>query len=882
MLTAIREYLAEQRKAIRHRHEQNEPPLAVANALADLVDEVVRRLYQRALEELAPEARPTVAANLCLVPLGGYGRRDLAPFSDVDLLFLHTGQAADVIAPFTKRLVRDVWDVGLSLGQNVCTVPELLTLTRAEVLPATALLESRYFLGPEPLYQELSNRFEQGLRKGHGRRLYQKILSAIREEQQQFGSTVHLLEPDVKRSAGGLRDLHLLRWLGHALYETADFDRLEERGILAPGEARLLAEAHAFLLRVRTDLHFQAGKALDGLLRAEQLRIAKSWGFKDTPSLLAVEQFMRDYFRHTTAIADITGRFIERTRPRARMQRLTEFLASRTAGPGIRISSRQVTLSKKRRREAAGDLGHALEIADLAATYDVAIDRKTIDALRQGFGGNGNGKPPVPDVLPEPIVRRFMGILSRPAGYSRVVRALHDVGVLERVIPEFEHARCLLQFNAYHKYTVDEHTLVMLEHAEKLGDGDDLLARAYKRIVRKDLLHLAILLHDLGKGFPEDHSELGAKIAEGVTRRLGLSEEDRQTVVFLVLKHLHLSNLAFRRDVNDVRLQVQLTRDLGSAPMLRMLYVLTAVDIMAVGPGTYNQWKADLLAELYVAALRHFGEEESHANARSRAAERREQLLRDHGGDDRLRGFVTALPDDYLVETSPNQIVAHMLQWQLLGPSDVATLTEYHPARNIVTYTVLTHERITEGIFSKIVGALSSHHLDILSARIHTLADGTVIDQFDVADVHHAGEPSAERCKLVGTTIQRVLRGELLVSDILWNSRSSIFGLKQRVVGRGETRIVVDNASSTHCTVIDVFTANRRGLLYTLAKGIYRLGLSVQYAKIATYEDEVVDVFYVQEYDGRKVHRADRAVLVRDHLTADINRLATDPRSMGF
>lgn len=877
-------YLIQRRDEIARLSTSGLTGLDVSHLLAEMIDEAIAGLYLSALNERTPDDRESVERLLAIAPLGGYGRRDLAPYSDVDLLFLHERHEGAVVAAFIKRLVRDIWDAGLSLGQQVGSPDAILALARDEVLPATALMETRPLLGCDRLVQALSLRFHRYLSRGGAVRLRAKAIAAVSEEQQSHGSTPYLLEPDIKKSAGGLRDWHLLRWIALAFFNTADLAALEQAGQLGIGDAATITAGHEFLLRVRHDLHFAAGRSADVLLRSEQMRIAASWGYKGTASLLPVEQFMRDYFQATAAIAEATARFVENTRPRKSWESVRDVFLSHKVADGVTQAGGCLYLTDAARARYLSSLEHTLELLDLAQASDSDLDWTTIEGLRQTYRRSPSVESSSADApaLSPVAVKRFLEILSRPGRLASLLRLLHQVGVLERLIPEFEHARGLLQFNAYHKFTVDEHTFVMIHEAERMLDSNDLVGKMYRRVARKDLLHLAILLHDLGKGFEEDHSEVGRRIARALARRYRLAAEDALTLETLVHQHLLLSTLAYHRDTSDPAVHVLLSKRIGTAERLRELYALTVADNIAVGPGAFTQWKADLLRDLFISTMALLGEEVETGASDQGGGAIRERLLKDHGHDERTRGFIERLPASYLVETSLEHLVAALLHWQGLEKTPVATLTEYQPKAKTTFYTVLTHEGVCEGIFHKICGALSSHRLDILSARIHTLQDGTVIDRFEVVDTHHVGEPSAERCKMIGATIRKVLLGELNVDDILWTSRSTLFPLKPRLIPRDSIRIEIDNDSSETLTTIDIFSPNRRGLLYTVTREMFRLGLSVQYARILTYGDEVVDAFYVCDGEGKKVLGQDRIRLVQDHLTRDIERLATDPRSMGF
>lgn len=886
-VSEVQQYLSEKQEILANHHQWGGSGKALAASICMMIEDAVSRLYDENVASLSESDRKRVQSGLAIVACAGFGRRDPAPNSDVDALFLLGSDSDEVVLAFCKKLVRDIWDVGLSLGQNVSTIEQSLKLAQKDIIPATSLLESRFLLGHRPLFDDFWLEYDAYLRKGGGPRIYQDSIQNIRVDQQRYGSTTHLLEPDVKRSAGGLREVHLLRWIGRALFGTADPRELEEKGVLAAGDAEKVDDAYDFLLRVRADLHFQTKTVGDSLTRHEQVRIAKAWGYVSSPAILAVEQFMRDYFRKTTTLAEIVDRFVEEVRPRNLLRSISDLVRTRRIEDGIWLSPTAVGTTDNKRAEIVGSLEKTIHLAELAALSHVDIDHDTVSALRCAYLANPDvcnldvdlhGQP-----LSQETVKRFMSLLSRPGGQGKVLRRLHQVGVLERIIPEFEHARCLLQFNAFHKYTVDEHTFVMLEFAEELQQKEGLLGEAYRKVARKDLLHLAILLHDLGKGFDEDHSVVGERIAERTGRRFSLSEQESKTIMYLVRQHLYMSTVAFHRDVTDKKLLVQFTRNVGSVEILRMLYVLTSVDTMAVGPGTYNAWRADVLNRLFQVSVRLLGDGYSAEQMYARAESQRQKLLQQYAADPRVRDYVRYLPNDYLSNTPEPEVVEHLLRWQCFTPDKIAIVnTEYRASSGTVFYTFVSNERITDNIFTKITGALTAHQLEILSARIRTLHDGTVFDEFEVLDKHHSGPPSADRCVQIGNTVRRVLAGELSVEDILWSSRSSLFSQKKRVLAHDSIRVVVDNDSSETCTVIDVFAANRRGLLYTLCKGISRLGLNIRLAKIATYDDEVVDVFYVQEFDSKKANREDRIKMIKDHLKNDVLRLATDPRSMGF
>lgn len=856
--------------------------VAIVRAVTRAVEKALSHIYASCLARRGDAERVEISRTLALVAIGGFARRELCPFSDVDLLFLHPDNPSAAVESFLREVVREIWDCGLSLGQNVGTPKQMLALAQHEILPATSFLDARLVTGAADLYETFRARYEKQCRS-NGTDLFLRALSAVREDQKKYGATVQLLEPNVKRSAGGLRDIHVVLWSVSAMHGPQTLEEMEAKGLLGSGDAGALSNALSFLLRLRCELHFHAERLHDDLLRLDQVRIAKEWGYSDAPGRLAVESFMSDYFRHATSVADVLERFVERCRPRSLMSNARELFLTRRCGDGVWIGPDRLLVAARRRRQVASRLEEILELAVLAAQNRVRFDYHLTEALRRHhlFEERIDPATAAPALRSE-VARLFLRFLSRPGTQAPILRVLHRTGVLSRILPDFEHARCLLSFNAYHKYTVDEHTFVVVENIESFAARRDRIGRAYAAVAEKEILHLAALLHDLGKGYQENHSDVGRQIALATADRLALKATQRELLAFLVHKHLLLSDLAMKRDISDPHVWVLLAKEVRDAQRLKALYCLTVADIMGVGPGIYTQWTADLLETLYRNALAVLGETQDAENSVELWESRRRELLARHASAPRLCSLIDALPASYLAEVDSGEIERHLAMAQTLTNGGVEVLTSYRPETKTTTYTVVTSERASESVFSKICGGLAAHHMDVLRARIYTLADGTVIDQFDVRDTHCFGDPTPERVNKVATTIRRILTGELSVLDALYSTRSSMFGVKQDVQRPVETCVTLDNATSDTCTVIDVFTNNRRGLLYTLARGISRLGLSVQYAKIATYEDEAADVFYVRDIDGRKIENPDRIRLVEQHLAADVRALATNPRAMGF
>lgn len=866
--------LAAARQQIAARHRAGGPGIQVSRSLCDLLDEIVLELFEAALADLHETGAGGLREEVALVAHGGYGRRDVAPFSDVDLMLLHAPQSTGRVAPLAERLLQDVFDVGLVLGQSVRTVAQARQLAGEDATIWSALVESRLLTGSRPLFDQFFAALQKMTRRGRWR-LMQEVTRARDEERRQYGETVFLLEPNVKRSHGALRDLQLLRWLGFARYDAAAAGDLQLRDRLSAEDVERLSQAYEFLLRVRNELHFHAGKSSDLLDRSEQVRVAETFGYQGAAQLLPVEAFMSEYFRRTTEVSRILARFLDNAQPRARWREaLVPLVAHRVEGD-FYASRRAIHASRRGAAKLRGNLLEILRLADLTNQYDARIAHRTRELVRSTAGEISS------DVAPA-AAERFVSLLGQPARLGELLRFLHDCEVLEKIIPAFRHARALLQFNEFHKYTVDEHCLRAVEQCTELMRDEGLIGEVYRGIKDKSPLHLALLIHDLGKGLPGDHSDVGLEIAAETAARLRLSEADAETVKFLVHKHLNMAHLAFRRDTSDEQLVVKFAAEVGTAEQLRMLLVLTAADYAAVGPGVWNNWKGSVLGDLYRRTLWHLGGEAEGA-AQDRAAKRRGELQQIFAASldaPWYRQQIEALPAGYLMVTPPARVAADLTQLREL-PADRATAQgRFLPESDAVEYTVAAREHLVPGPFHKLTGALSTQRLAILSADINTLADGLILDRFVVADPDHAGEPPRYRidevCRALVASLETPQDGAPRIPRI-WKPGAD---RKAAALPPPPTRVHIDNATSERFTVVDVFAADKAGLLYTISRALFELGLSVWVAKIGTNLDQVVDVFYVTDETGAKVESPQRLAEIRQQLSGRIEAFlhADDPQ----
>jgi [protein-PII] uridylyltransferase len=847
-LLQARERLLSGRQEIRSQHLAGSPGIQVSAHLTELLDTVVLDLYEAALADLWPGDSESCRSQVALVAHGGFGRRDVAPYSDVDLMILHAPGADGMVFELASRLLRDLSDARLEVGQSVRTPAQACGLAALDVSVCTSLMESRFLAGSEKLFNQFAEKFQRRTR-GRYKTLFQVIADARRKERAQFGETVYLLEPNIKRSRGGLRDLQLLRWLGFARHGTTDPAALQLLGAISKNDQRTVRKATEFLLRLRNELHFHAGKSNDVLDRTEQLRLAPLYSFAGTDGILPVEQFMSEYFRHTRGVRSVVGNFTANWRPGNPLGNMWGTIFSHQVEGDYRVTPTQIVATRRGIAKLKTDLNEVLRLCELANLHNKRIAPATWETVREAV-------PHLQSEITGETSRQFLSLISQPGRLGELLRRLHELGVLEKIIPAFTHARCLLQFNAYHKYTVDEHCILAVERATEFIGDPGLLGRVYLGIKQKRTLHLALLIHDLGKGFVEDHSEVGLRIAEETAARLGLPLREAETLKFLVHKHLLMSHLAFWRDTGDDQMIVRFAVEVGSPEVLDMLFVVTAADFAAVGPGVWNGWKAEVLADLYRRTMRQLGGDARAAASDDRLEQRRAELRSCLAGESDHAWFshqIEALPNTYLFSAPPERIATELRELHGLGDDEVHARGRYLPESHALEFVVGTHEQVAPGIFHKLTGALASQGLEILSAEINTLADGLVLDRFHVSDPDFAEQPPLERVEQVAVALVQSLKsndGSTPAFRQVWRSAAS---RDRAAFARLPTRVLIDNSTSDRFTIIDVFASDRMGLLFTIARTLFEMELSVSVAKIGTYLDQVVDVFYVTNQFGRKI-----------------------------
>jgi len=855
ILADLRLLFEARQKEVRAFHDQGGTGLRVVEALSDLADHLLLRGFQSINPTLAQEWGGTMVA------IGGYGRRELSPASDIDLMFLFPEGRAKQAGSLASELLPFFWDLGYKVGHSVRSVEECIAAAKQDTLIATSLLESRLLTGDRALFQQFHEAFFSKVVGKNLKAFLVQLDEGRAAGRKEFGATPYLLEPNLKQSPGGLRDIHHLRWVALARYRTNSLAQLFQWGLLSNAEYSSLTTTLDFLWRIRNQLHFKAGRASDHLTMELQEELAPFFHFENRREL------MRQYYILTGWVIEIADRFIRDAFPVSRWQKWQRAWQTRQVAPGFQIASGEIVPQATNLHQFFGNDENLLRIFLLAKEHGARIPGPVLEVLHQ-VADQRRDQP----VSPEAALL-FREILSKPGRIAETLRVMHRTHVLWRIIPEFARVHRLVQESRSHFFTVDEHSFRAVEEAEQLAAEPGPIGKIYAGIRRKDLLHLALLLHDIGKGREEDHSAIGAIIAEAVGIQLGYPDEDRSLMVFLVRRHLILSEVALYRDFSNEPILLQFASEVARPETLKKLFILTCADIRAVGPGTWTSWKGELLLKLYGEALSILAGEESDPEER-KVEMIVARLRREAKGkypevwlEETLQGLIPR----YLLATPFEKILADLsaLFHLLIDPIHVEA--RHLSESGMTEYTLYTYDQITPGLFSKMTGVLAAKGLQIMGAQVFTQSNGMVVDTFRVIDPDYTGAVPPDRIETVSKEIRSVLIGKETIENLF--ARGQRFRLQKELRPTVAVRVELDNDSSHHFTIIDIFAPDRRGLLYVIAKTIFDLGLSVHSARIATRLDQIVDVFYVQGPEGKKITDPEAIRTVKERLTHEIEQL---------
>ncbi len=832
--------------------------------LSDSMDSFLLELVEFSSDGFSEQACDSIFNQLAIIAVGGYGRGEMFPFSDVDLLITYERTSDSELQEFASRFIRNCWDARLKLGAATRSISQTVSLLREESQVATALVETRLIWGSEELHQKLRTRFEGWLQKSK-RPFIDACEESRKTEIKESASAVYSLEPDVKKSPGTMRDLQMIRWVGFAKHGISGFDELCEQGVLSPQVTQTLTQAHTFLSNIRMQLHIHADRAQDLLTLQEQLRLTDQEGLTDLAGQRAVEQFMQQYYLNADFVSKTARRFIELNRPSTFQERVSSRVYRKVVEQKYLIVAGRLNAPGYEIEKIVTSVEEILKTFLVAARHKVRVSSRLIEAIQKQI-------PELSRTVSQSEATLFLEILDQFGYLGGTLRDLFECGILEILIPQFSHSRGLLQFNHYHAYTVDEHTLRTLDALDLLTEQSGEVREQISKLKQKSLLPLALLLHDLGKGFEQDHSELGAEIAQKIGERFHLEKDATRQIVLLVREHLSMSLLAFRRDTSDPRVVAEFSRTVRDSDTLRKLYLLTICDIQAVAPGIWDDWKERLLQELFERTRLSLIGKYARPHLNQQLSEIRDQVLNlatENGltGEElELLTFELAqMPEHYLLSVSVESIARDLQIAIRLEDQQVEIAHHYDAATNSLELTVLTRQRGMERCFHRLTGVLTALHLSILSADICTSPTGLLCDRFLVEDQDISGEPSPARLEKISDKLKEAASRPVSFERLFKKHRRYQSSEDSEPISNQQSYVSIDNTTSDTATIIDVFAHDLPGLLFTLSKSLYDLDLSVTLARITTHVDQVVDVFYVTTLEGKSLDEI-ACKAIRDRL----------------
>ncbi len=829
--------------------------LEAAAAQAFLVDQIVRLLYDFITERLYPKPNATTSERITLIAVGGYGRGEMAPFSDVDIGFLTPWKQTAWSEQVIESMLYALWDLGLKIGHSSRSIDEMVRLAKADMTIRTALLEARYVWGDTDLYDEAARRFRAEVQAGTERAFIAGKLAERNERHRKMGDSRYVVEPNVKEGKGGLRDLHTLFWMGKYAYHVRSVAELVEAGLLTRMEYRQFHRAENFLWAVRCHLHLIAGRAEERLTFDVQREIAERMRYADRLGASRVERFMRHYFLQAKTVGDLTGVFL------AHLDESFAARGRRFGLPTLRRSPRKLdgfVLDRGRLALPADDFfardpirlieifaladKHGLEIHPLAMRA-ASRDAKLADDIRTDPRANA----------------LFLDVLTSPRNPETVLRWMNEAGVFGRFVPDFGRVVAQMQFDMYHHYTVDEHSIRAIGLLARIERGDlkedhPLAAGILSRIVSRRVLYVAVLLHDIAKGRGGDHSVLGAEVAMRLCPRLGMSPAETETVAWLVRCHLLMSATAFKRDLADFKTILDFAEIVQSPERLRLLLALTVVDIRAVGPGVWNSWKRQLLTDLYELAeeVLRLGHKQ---NGRAERITAKQAALAEALAWEpaRFAALVARLPEPYWIAEPQDVLERNARMVAAAGDARLSIEARVYPERGATLVTLYAADH--PGLFYRAAGAIHLAGGNIIDARIHTTRDGMALDNFLVQDPFGRPFDRPEQIDRLRGSIEDALanrgrQSERLKAKPLPRPRAEAFDI--------EPIVLVDNAASNRFTVVEVNARDGPALLNRLALALFQSKVMIHSAHVATYGERAVDTFYLTDLLGDKISSGQR------------------------
>ena len=855
IVAALKDALANGRAELERRLV--EKPAAgheITGGHAFLIDQLVRVIFDHAAHQLYPAPNRSSAERIAILAVGGYGRAEMAPHSDVDIAFLTPQRDAPWCEQVIEAMLYLLWDLGLKVGHSSRTPSDMVRMAKDDLTIRTALLEGRYVWGDEALYEDSVQRFRDEVVKGTERQFVTQKLAERNARHKRMGDSRYVVEPNVKEGKGGLRDLQTLYWIGKYIHRVRVAAELVDVGLFTKTEYQSFRRAEGWLLAVRCHLHSVTDRAEDRLTFDLQRQIAERMNFADRPGKSVVERFMQFYFLQAKRVGALTGIFLAHIDEEfAQKSRSSGFFAGFRSRPrhlkGYVVHGGRIAAPSQ--DWFAKDPVRLVEIFQLAEAEELEVHPETMRLANRESGLIDKS------VRHDPRANAmFLELLAGRNNPEAALRWMNEANVFGRFVPDFGRVNAQMQFDMYHHYTVDEHTIRAIGLLAKIEKGlletdHPRATRLIHKVASRRVAYVAALLHDIAKGRGGDHSVLGAEVAERLCPRFGLSESETEMVAWLVKEHLLMSATAFKRDLTDPKTTEDFVARVQSAERLRHLAILTAVDIRAVGPGVWNSWKGQLLGELYDTAQEQLRLGHARKGRGDRVAARQERVAELLGADAGLvERYGKIMGDAYWI-AEPEDIAARNLVAYAAaraGGEQLSIGTTFYEARGATLVTVIAADH--PGLFYRIAGGIHLAGGNIIDARIHTTREGWAVDNFLVQDpqggpFHEAEQLERLRKSIADALANRIELAPRLAQRPLPNRRSKAFEVRPRAL--------FDNKASGRFTVIEVNARDRPALLNRLARALFEAGAIVHSAHITAYGERAADTFYVTDATGSKL-----------------------------
>ncbi len=851
------------------------------NAL--LIDQLIRVIHDLAMQAY-PVANPSKGEALSVVAVGGYGRAEMAPLSDIDLLFVTPYKVTPHAEQIVEYTLYMLWDLGLKVGHATRSIDECVRLAKRDVTIETNLLDARWLWGDQKVFAEFKKRYKSEVIDSGGPAFVEAKLAERDQRHERMGDARYVVEPNIKEGKGGLRDLQTLQWLAKFLYGSDDPSELVSLGVFTDQDAVRFIKAREFLSTVRCHLHYITGRAEERLTFDVQKTIGAAMGYADRPGSLGVERFMKHYFLIAKDVGDLTRVLCAVLEERHQKRSLL----SRFAVPRRRPTIEGFIVDERGRLTVENDSAFVeqplklLTLFKAAHENDLDIHPQALRWVTQSLALIGRKYREDPEANAV-----FMDILCSPKDPETALRRMNEAGVFGRFVPDFGRIVAQMQYDMYHTYTVDEHTIRAIGLLARLEAGKyatdmPYASQSMKEIKSRRALFVAVLLHDIAKGRGGDHSEIGAEIAETLGPRLGLDAEETETVAWLVLHHLVMSDTAFKRDMDDPRTIKTFSELIQSVERLRLLVCLTVVDIRAVGPGIWNNWKQGLLRELYLKAMEQLSGDMVADNRDARIAHAKDRLREALAKSsetwseaEREAHIATGYPSYWLTyDTDTHAHHAEIVRRARRQGSDFMVEVRHDKEFRYTEVTVYTPDH--PGLFSQIAGAVALAGASIMDAKIVTLADGMALDTLSVLDASEKEFAEESRLQRLKSRVEDALRGRIrLAQELEKQSKAGLF--KKESPFKVAPRVLIDNQASATDTVIEVNGLDRVGFLYDVTSTLTNLGIKITSAHVATFGERAVDTFYVKDVFGMKIEHESKLANIRARvLDAIEGRKSTD------